>query len=84
MQLEVWYFILLPIFILNVVVSVYLFKIDDLEPFQRGAQILIIWLIPLFAAIGIWMFHKNNEPQPINMKSFGGGPGSGGGDVGGD
>ena len=47
--------------ILNVLVSVYIAKRDDLEKFQKRAQIIIVWMIPYFAAIGIWLFNRSHD-----------------------
>ncbi|MEE3234756.1 MAG: hypothetical protein VX294_11365 [Candidatus Latescibacterota bacterium] len=32
-----------------------------MEPFQRNAQIILIWLIPFVAAIGIWLYYRSQE-----------------------
>jgi len=65
--------------ILNIAVSIYLFKRDDLEQFQKVAQIIVVWLIPYVGAIGLWLFNRsqdsdNNKPSG---GSFGGGHSSG-------
>lgn len=65
--------------LLNIAVSVYLFKRDDLEKFQKIAQVIVVWLIPYVGAIGLWLFNRsqdadNNKP---NGGSFGGGHSSG-------
>ena len=61
--------------ILNFAVSFYLFKRNDLELFQKIAQVVIVWLFPFVGAIGLWLFHRsqdtdNNKPSG---GSFGGG-----------
>lgn len=74
MVFELWHVVLIVASVLNVLVSVFLFKRDDLEPFQKGAQVLIVWLIPFVAAIGLWMFNKSNDVEVTSKKEFGGGP----------
>jgi len=44
---------------------------DDLESFQKFAQIIIVWLIPLIAAIGIWVFHRSNDAPLKPQKGSG-------------
>ena len=61
--------------ILNLYVSIFLLRRDDLEPIQKALQIVIVWLIPFFGAIGLWLFNRsqdddNNKP---GKRSFGGG-----------
>lgn len=73
MDFDVLYIILGVALLLNILVSVYLLKNDELEPFQKGAQIFIVWLVPFLAAIGLWMFHRNDEIEAKNRKEFGGG-----------
>lgn len=46
MEFELWYIIVGIAILLNIVVSVFLARRDDLESFQKGAQIFIVWLIP--------------------------------------
>lgn len=60
---------------LNFSVSIYLFKRSDLNRFQKIAQVIVVWLIPFFGAIGLWLFNRshdsdNNKPS---SGSFGGG-----------
>ncbi|MBB1385366.1 hypothetical protein H5119_07435 [Pseudoalteromonas sp. SG45-5] len=62
--------------LLNVIVSEFLVKRDDLEVFQKAAQILLVWLIPLFAAIGLWLFYRTQDRRVNVPKSFGGGAGN--------
>ena len=49
------------LFILNVVVSIYLYKRDDLESFQKKAQIVVVWLIPFVGAIVLWLFNRSQD-----------------------
>jgi hypothetical protein len=73
MEFETWYFILGIAILLNIIVSIFLVRRDDLDSFQKGAQILIVWLIPFIAAIGLWMFNRGQEEIVTAKKSFGGG-----------
>ena len=73
MEFDAWYLILSFAILLNIVVSVFLVRRDDLEAFQKGAQILLVWLIPFIAAIGLWMFNLSQEEKVKPKRSFGGG-----------
>ena len=53
MESKVFYGIIAFVGVLNLMVSIYIARRGDLEPFQKKAQIILIWLIPLIAAIGI-------------------------------
>ncbi|OCQ23776.1 hypothetical protein A7985_07500 [Pseudoalteromonas luteoviolacea] len=71
--------------LLNLVVSIYLAKRSDLESFQKVAQIILVWLIPVFAATGLWLFHRSQDIPISSSRPFGGGSSdssniSGGGD----
>ncbi|UJF23207.1 hypothetical protein [Shewanella sp. OMA3-2] len=60
--------------VLNLAVSFFLAKRDDLDTVQKVAQIIIAWLIPYIAAIALWQFNKSQD-RPIKKHSeFGGGP----------
>ncbi|MDC8829378.1 hypothetical protein [Alteromonas gilva] len=74
MGFEIWHFVLGIAIMLNVVVSIFLVRRDDLEVFQKGAQIFIVWLIPFFAAIGLWLLNHSQDTPAKTRKSFGGGP----------
>ena len=76
--------------ILNITVSVYICKRDDLDAFQIKAQLVMVWLIPFIAAIGLWFFNRSHNDNPKLKQPFGGGeqssidvgggsPGAGGG-----
>ena len=73
MDFDILYIVIGVVLLLNLLVSVYLLRNDELEPFQKGAQILIVWLIPFIAAIGLWLFHRNDEVEAKKYKEFGGG-----------
>jgi len=65
--------------ILNLVVSIYLLKRNDLEQFQKVAQIIVVWLIPYAGAIGLWLFNRSqddNDNKP-DKGMFGGGSATG-------
>lgn len=60
--------------VLSVCVTVLLVTRDELEPFQKGAQIFLVWLIPFLAAIGVWiLIREQKSPKPYKTP-FGGGP----------
>jgi hypothetical protein len=74
MEFEIWYVILGVAVFLNIAVSIFLVRRDDLEPFQKGAQIFIVWLVPFFAAVGLWLLNRSQDAASSSKKSFGGGP----------
>ena len=73
MEFEIWHLILAFLVILNLWISTFLIRRDDLEPFQKGAQVFLVWLIPFFAGLGLWLFHKSNDEEPVKKNEFGGG-----------
>ena len=61
--------------VLNLAISFFLAKRDDLNYFQKLAQIVIVWVVPFVGAIGLWLFNRsqdddNNKP---GKGTFGGG-----------
>lgn len=73
MDVEILYVVLAILFILNASVSVFLMKRDDLDTFQKGAQMLLVWLVPFLAAIGVWLLNRSQDIQATRAKTFGGG-----------
>ena len=51
--------------VLNIAVSIYLYKRDDLENFQKIAQIVIVWLIPFVGAIALWIFNRSQDDNDL-------------------
>ena len=73
------------LFILNIIVSIYLYKRDDLDQLQKVVQIVVVWLIPFVGAISLWLFNRgHDEDNKPSSGSFGGGSSSGGVTSGGD
>ncbi len=77
MELNYFYIGFGAIVLLNVIVSVLLIKRDDLEVFQKVVQVILVWLIPFFAAVGLWLFYRSQDKPKSPPKSFGGGTSSG-------
>jgi Mn2+/Fe2+ NRAMP family transporter len=73
MDVEILYVVMAILFILNASVSVFLMKRDDLNTFQKGAQMLLVWLVPFLAAIGVWLLNRSQDIQATRDKTFGGG-----------
>ncbi|SFC11762.1 hypothetical protein [Pseudoalteromonas denitrificans] len=73
MELNYWHIFFAVVALMNLFVSIYLTKRDDLETFQKVAQIILVWLIPVAAAIGFWLFHRSQDVQLSPSKLFGGG-----------
>ncbi len=59
--------------ILNILVSVYLFNRIDLDPMQKIVQTILVWLVPVIAALALWLFNRSHDVKEINKKPFGGG-----------
>jgi len=72
-NIDILYVLLSAICLLNVFVSVFIFKRDDLERFQKIAQIIIVWLIPVVGAVGLWAFNRSNDDDSTGSDPFGGG-----------
>lgn len=77
MEFDIVYTVIAVGCILNILVSVLIYRRDDLEPFQKGAQIFIVWLLPFIGAIGLWLFHRSSDSDTPSGNSFGGGTGNG-------
>jgi len=77
MELNYFYIGFGVIVLLNVIVSILLIKRDDLEVFQKVVQVILVWLIPFFAAVGLWLFYRSQDKPKSIPKSFGGGTSSG-------
>ena len=73
MEFNYWYIILAIVILLNLAASIYLAKRDDLEQFKKAAQIILVWLIPFVAAVGLWLFHRSQDMPISSSKPFGGG-----------
>lgn len=78
-------FFFLSLVVLNLSVSILIVRRDDLDSFQKAAQIAMVWTIPFIAAIGLWLFHRSNDDNNPGGGPIGGGPNDSiGGHVGGD
>lgn len=74
MEINYGYVFVAIILILNMLVSVFIGRRHDLERFQKFAQIIIVWLIPVVAAIGLWAFYKSQDDEvKPDSNNFGGG-----------
>ena len=62
------------VFVLNTAVSVFLARRIDLDKTQKVSQIVIVWLIPVVAAIGLWLLNRSHDVKVgAEPKAFGGG-----------
>jgi hypothetical protein len=53
--------------LLNIFVSLQLLMARDLTNTQKSLQLLIVWLIPLFGAVGIFLMRRSDrEPRGPN------------------
>ena len=52
------------IVLVNFYVTLRLWKLETLELFQKVAQSLIIWLVPIIGALIIWLVIKDDESPP--------------------
>ena len=72
--MEIWAFIFLSLVVLNLSVSILIVKRADLDSFQKAAQIAIVWIIPVIAAVGLWLFHRSKDDNNAGGGPIGGGP----------
>ncbi|TDF34656.1 hypothetical protein EYS14_23145 [Alteromonadaceae bacterium M269] len=79
MNFNYLYLMLIVIVLLNISASVYLAKRDDLEVFQKCAQITLVWLFPVVAAIALIIFHHSQDMPVSASRQFGGGHSDGSG-----
>ena len=93
MDLGVVEIVVLIAVLLNIAVSVFLARRKDLDKSQKASQIVIVWLFPFVAAIGLWLLNRSHddkngaEPKEFGEGAYdrgGIGPGEGGGAGGGD
>ena len=94
MHLGIFEIFILTVILLNITVSIFLVRRSDLDTIQKVSQIIIVWLIPIVAAIGLWLLNRNHDDkkETVESKAFGGGaydrggigPGEGGNAGGGD
>ncbi|GLX76714.1 hypothetical protein tinsulaeT_00540 [Thalassotalea insulae] len=54
--------------IINIAVSLFLFRRDDLEKFQKVGQTIVVWLIPFVGAVIMWVFNRNQEVHVSKQK----------------
>ena len=72
MEFNVISMLIIFIVLLNIIMTVYISRKEDLSSFQKKGQVLIIWIIPVFAAIGLWVFHRSQN-EISNNNILGGG-----------
>jgi hypothetical protein len=71
---EVYIYCAIGLYVLaSFLVSVFLFRRDDLDTFQKSVQIVLVWLIPVLGAIILWRINKSHDISSRNGKAFGGG-----------
>ena len=71
--MEYIYLAIVLVISINIFVTVFLFRLDTLDSFQKYAQTLIVWFLPIVGALVLWLFNRNDC---VNYKSteFGVGP----------
>jgi hypothetical protein len=69
-QIEIIWIISATYVLLSLLVSFHVVRRDDLEPAQKVAQSIVIWVIPFIAAIGIWLFHRSEDKVNARIDSF--------------
>ncbi len=61
--------------ILNLVTTVFIVRSSHFDKQQKLLQVIVVWLIPLFAAVGILLFLRSmKDDLPVRKRQFGGGP----------
>ena len=53
--------------VLNVLVSIHIMRRIDLNSFQKKSQIIIVWLFPFIASLGIYFFHNSETKNTKSM-----------------
>ena len=48
----------------NILISIVIYKRNDFETFQKVAQIVLVWLLPVIGGAGILIFYKSID-KPI-------------------
>ncbi|MCL1056907.1 hypothetical protein L2729_02735 [Shewanella gelidimarina] len=64
-------------FLLNILVSFYIGRHQDLEPIQKVIQIIVVWLLPFIGGIGLWLFNRSQDIVTPSSKEFGSGSANG-------
>ncbi len=61
--------IVLILLYMNLLASVAIWKEDDLNRFQKGAQLGLVWLLPIFGAPTVlyFIFHQSPEVIPVKV-----------------
>jgi len=57
------YVLLMVVAIYQITVSIIIWRAEEFEKSQRVFQLLIIWLIPIFGALGSHLFYEVSEAQ---------------------
>ena len=74
MNINIIISIVIVAILLNIIVSIFLYHRDDLDSFQKIFQIILVWLVPFVAAIGLYFFNRSHDlPTKAKKQAFGGG-----------
>jgi H+/gluconate symporter-like permease len=77
MDSSVLLIIIIPLILLNIFVSIYIFRHESLDQFQKVGQTIIVWLIPFVGAIVLFLFLRSQNDEITRAKpKFGGGSSS--------
>ena len=69
--------VVVAVFLLNALVCVFLLRRKDLDRFQKSAQIVIVWLVPVVGALVFWFISRaHDQPVAPQNRPFGGGAGT--------
>lgn len=49
------------IFVMNIVVSVYVGKRDDLSSFQKSFQMVFIWMLPILGGMFVYSINRSHD-----------------------
>lgn len=54
---------------MNLLASIAIWKEEDLNRFQKGAQLGLVWLLPIFGAPTVlyFIFHQSPEVIPVKL-----------------
>lgn len=68
MNFEILSVIICIVFCINIYVSIYLIKRDDIDSFQKKSQIILVWLIPILASVALLLFYRSQD-LPVKSAS---------------
>ncbi|MCP4326666.1 MAG: hypothetical protein GY787_33535 [Alteromonadales bacterium] len=69
MSREMLFIVLILFCVLNTLVSIFIGTRSDLNKTQKVLQIVLVWLIPIIASIGLWIINRSHDVPEQNRSS---------------